>query len=75
MNVIPLSKKRQRIFNVFKGMHTNLFAHECYKAMIGSKILFVLFGIIVVRAVSTGSITVYIHYHEVSRTTCTKECR
>lgn len=65
MNVIPLSKKRQHSFNIFKGTHTNLLAHECYKALICSKILFILLGIILVRIALTNPITVYMTPDEI----------
>lgn len=65
MNVIPLSKKRLHSFNIFKGTHTSVFAHECYKALIGSKIVFVLLCIIVVRVVCTKPIIVYMTPDEI----------
>lgn len=65
MNVIPLSKKRLLSFNMFKGRHTNLFAHECYKSLIGCKMIFVLLGILAVRIALKEPLVVYMTPDEI----------
>lgn len=65
MNVMPLSKKRLFSFNMFKSRHTNLFAHECYKSLIGCKMVFVLLGILAVRVALTKPLVVYMTPDEI----------
>lgn len=65
MNIVRASNGNTHTFQLFRLNHTNLFAHECYKILISSKILLVLVGFVVIRIAFFKPLTVYMTPDEV----------